>query len=289
VLSARPVALAGTTVGVGSDGDGWFAAVEVDPLAGEAPGAFPADVPGAFAAAPPAGHRPEDDATVRSPWAPGAVAAAPSLIPYRELEALLAADAAGPPRSGISALSVVLRPAAAAERPRPVWVAVRITPADALALHGSAGVGEVERTVAAAAVRAARVLGGAGWPARVVTSGRLLAVLAEATGLAGPPQEEWTYWRSGRGIRTHYALPGWTPVHGAVSRAVTQLAVRLSRRAPGVPAAVAVVASDAASIGDACRALIADATAGGLRPRRLDGEHGLAVYAAGPTAHAGPS
>jgi hypothetical protein len=64
-----------------------------------------------------------------------------------------------------------------------------VSPEDALATERSGGVAAVERTVAAAALRAARTLDGHGWPARAVDDDGLLAMLVEATGLDGPPQE----------------------------------------------------------------------------------------------------
>jgi hypothetical protein len=138
--------------------------------------------------------------------------------------------------------------------------------------------------VAAAALRAVRVLGAAGWSARAVDPDRLVAVLVEATGLAGPPQEHWSYWRSGRAVRTHYELRGWRPEHGTVGASFTQVAVRLDRQAPGAPSAIAVVAAPPASIGQASRTAVAAAAALGVAGRRLDGEQAPAAYAAAPTA-----
>jgi len=66
---------------------------------------------------------------------------------------------------------------------------------------------------------------------------------------------------------------------------VTQVMVRLDRRAPAVPLVSAAVAAPAATIGHACRAVGAAAAALGVRLRRLDGEQALAAYACAPTAY----
>ncbi len=254
-LALRSVRVGTATVGIGTDQDGWFAAVEV----------------GSFW---------DDDSVLTdrdqaaSPWAPGDQA-----IPLAELASLVEP---GPDRTAVSCVQVILAPGGSASDPRPAWVAVRVTPADALPMERSGGVASVERSVAAAALRAARTLDGCGWPARAVDADGLLAVLVEATGLDGPPQEHWSVWRSGRLVRTHYGVVGWTPAHGTLVPGITQVAVSFTRR--GEPAVLAAVAAHATALPRVSRAVVDGCAAAGVRLRRLDGEQAPAAYATAPTA-----
>ncbi len=262
-LTIRPVTVGAATVGVGADHDGWFAAVEVGSLWDDDP----------IVAS-------DGEATIESPWAPGAVARLPAgPVPYPELAAL---TKAGPDRAGVSCVQVVIVAGASIGEPRPAWVAVRVSPRDALAAERSGGLAAVERTVAAAALRAARTLDGHGWPAHTVDSDRLHGVLAEAVGLDGPPQEHWSVWRSGRLARTHYELTGWTAPRGTVAVGITQVAVSFT--AHGEPGVLAVVAALPSALGRICREVVRTCGDVGVRLRRLDGEHALAAYAMAPTA-----
>ena len=260
-LTLRAVQVGTVTVGVGTDQDGWFAAVEV----------------GSFW---------EDDLVLAqedqpaSPWAPGgAIPNAVGSVPFAELASLVKP---GPDRAAVSCVQVVLAAGDRPGEPRPAWVAVRVTPADALAAERSRGVAAVERSVAAAALRAARTLDGHGWPARAVGADGLLAVLVEATGLDGPPQEHWSVWRSGRLVRTHYTVTGWTSAHGTLAPGVTQVSVSFTRL--GEPAVLAAVAAQAAALVRLSRDVVQACAAAGVRLRRLDGEQAPAAYAAAPTA-----
>jgi len=261
-LTLRTVKVGTATVGIGADQDGWFAAVEV--------GSFWED--DLLSIVDPA--RPD-----ASPWAPGAPVRRPDgPVPFAELAALVEP---GPDRTAVSCVQVVIAPGASIEQPRPAWVAVRVSPVDALATERSGGVAAVERTVAAAALRAARTMDSQGWPARALDGDGLLAALIEATGLDGPPQEHWSYWRSGRLVRTHYDVTGWTPDRGTLALGLTQLAVCFtSRREPGV---LAIAAAQPAVLGPVCRRVVRDCGAAGVRLRRFDGEQALAAYAAAPT------
>ncbi len=260
-LALRSVRVGTAIVGVGTDEDGWYAAVEVCSFW-------------------------EDDAVLTdrdqpaSPWAPGgAVPQAAGPVPFAELASLVEP---GPDRTAVSCVQVILAPGGSASDPRPAWVAVRVTPADALAAERSGGVSAVERSVAAAALRAARTLDGHGWPARVVDADGLLAVLVEATGLDGPPQEHWTVWQSGRLVRTHYGVAGWTPAHGTLAPGVTQVAVLFTRRRE--LSVLAAVAAHAAALDRLSRAVVQACADAGVRLRRLDGEQAPAAYATAPTA-----
>jgi type VII secretion protein EccE len=260
-LAIRSVQVGTATVGIGTDQDGWFGVVEV--------GSFWEDDVVPLGADRPA-----------SRWAPGAaLPAAAGAVPLAELASLVEA---GPDRVAVSCVQVVLAPGGSPQEPRPVWVAVRVTPADALAAERSGGVTAVERSVAAAAMRAARTLDGHGWPARAVGPDGLLTVLIEATGLDGPPQEHWSVWRSGRLVRTHYAVTGWTAAHGTLAHGVTHVTVSYTRR--GEPAVLAAVSARPAVLALLSRDVVGACVAAGVRLRRLDGEQAPAAYATAPTA-----
>jgi hypothetical protein len=162
---------------------------------------------------------------------------------------------------------------------------VRVRPGDALAAERAGGVSAVERTVATAALKAVRTLEAAGWASRAVPPDGLVPALVEATGLDGPPQEHWSYWRCGRGVRTHYAVSGWTPDHGTLAPGVSQLAVCLSGTTDLDRAAVlAVVAAPPPVLGRVCRGVVASTAALAVRLDRLDGEQAPAAYVGAPTA-----
>lgn len=265
-LAMRPVAVGTQTVAVGSDMDGWFGVAEVGSLWGDEPMPTAAD--------PPAGQ-------AESPWAPASgplrVRSGSRPVPYRDLLTLL---------DQVSAVQVVLTAGPYPGEPRPAWVAVRITPGDALATERTGGVSGVERTIASAVAKAVRTLESAGWAARPVGADGLVPALIEATGLDGPPQEQWSWWRTGRTVRTHYALTGWTPAHGTLAPGVTQLAVCCRRGGEPLERAVVVAAVTAApaALRRVCQEVVTAAAAQGVRLQRLDGEQAPAVWATAPTA-----
>lgn len=280
-LSVRPVAIGAQPVAVGADADGWFAVADVGPLWDDLwddpddGDPRPFSTPGPAIAAPnpwaPSGARggpePAADQTAAVRLRPGLPA-----VPYRDLAALL---------DQVSAVQIVLTPGPTADRPRLAWVAVRIAPADALATERTGGISALERTVAAAAAKAVRALEPAGWAARPVTADGLAPVLAEATGLDGPPQEHWSWWRSGRTVRTHYAVDGWTPAHGTLTRGVSHLSVRLDR---GGQVVLAAVTAAPAALRRTCQEAVAACAAQAVRLVRLDGEQAPAAWASAPTA-----
>ncbi len=281
-LAMRPVTMGTTTLAVGSDGDGWFSVVEVSWAGGVGAGhsALWDDDPFAPARADLMGS----GADV-SPWAPGAATVRlrptdAAALPYREIIALL---------DQVSAVALVLTAGPVPRVPRLAWVAVRVSPGDALATERTGGVSAVERTVAAAALKAVRTLEAAGWAARAVAPDELVPVLIDATGLDGPPQEHWTYWRGGRAVRTHYTVAGWTPGHGTLAPGISQLAVRFSRRPDDTDpleraAVVAVVSAPPAALRRTCHEVVTAASGQAVRLVRLDGEQALAAYAAAPAA-----
>jgi len=280
-FSLRSVTVGLHPVAVAADADGWFAVAEIGSL-------WDDDLlPTPAGGAPDASWAPSG-AAPRPEWAPAApTPPAPDArpVPYRELAALL---------DQVSSVQVVLVPGQSPGQPRPAWVAVRVTPADALATELGGGVSAVERTVAAAVAKAVRTLDAAGWPARPVTVDGLVPALVEATGLDGPPQEYWSWWRAGRMVRTHYAVAGWHPAHGTLADGVSHLSVRFDRRDDGRAAGtggdesnatvIAAVATAPAALRRTCEEVVAAAKARSVRLTRLDGEQAPAVWATAPTA-----
>jgi type VII secretion protein EccE len=262
-LQLRSVQVGAATVGVGADQDGWFAAVEVGSFWDDDLGLRP------IRARPDLPQDPPPD----SPRARG-----PG-IPLAELASLVEP---GPDRTAVSCVQVILAPGGSPGEAQPAWVAVRVTPTDALATERAGGVAAVERSVAAAALRAARTLDGHGWSARTVGTNGLLAALVEATGLDGPPQEHWSVWQSGRLVRTHYSVVGWTPAHGTLALGVSHVAVSFNRW--GEQAVLAAVAAQPAALMRRSRAVVRACAAAGVRLQRLDGEQAPAAYACAPTA-----
>jgi hypothetical protein len=116
----------------------------------------------------------------------------------------------------------------------------------------------------------------------VVDAGGLLAVLAEAAGLHGPPQEHWSYWRCGRAVRTHYELVGWRPEHGTLAPGVSQIAVHVDRT--DKQRVLSAVVAAPAMLGEVCRAVVTAAEGQSVRAKRLDGEQAPAAYGLCPTA-----
>jgi Protein of unknown function (DUF2984). len=282
-FSRRSVTVGGHPVAVASDADGWFAVAEVGSLWDDDLVAVPAGGTAEDLWAPSA-VAPQPGAAAPQPAPPGGSAPDARPVPYRELAALL---------DQVSAVQVVLVPGVNAAQPRPAWVAVRVTPTDALATERSGGVSAVERTVAAAVAKAVRTLDAAGWPARPVTPDGLVPTLVEATGLDGPPQEHWSWWRAGRTVRTHYAVAGWRPAHGTLAAGVSHLSVRFDRPDhagldgdDGLAAATVVAAVTAAptALRRVCAQVVTAATAQSVRLLRLDGEQAPATWATAPTA-----
>jgi ESX secretion system protein EccE len=110
----------------------------------------------------------------------------------------------------------------------------------------------------------------------------LLAILVEATGLDGPPQEYWSVWRSGRLVRTHYKVTGWTPAHGTLAIGVSQVAISYTGR--GEPTVLAAASAQSAALVQLSREVVRACAAAGVRLQRLDGEQAPAAYASAPTA-----
>jgi len=196
-------------------------------------------------------------------------------VPFADLATLIQA---GPDRQAVSTVQVAAVPAGTSIRP--AWVAVRISPAQAVALERTGGESAVLRAVAAAALRAARTLDRHGWPARSLDPDGLLSALVEATGLDGPPQEHWKTWRSGRLVHTCYEVTGWEPARGMLAHGVRRIVVAFSAAEPTI---LALVAGETATLARICREVTQSVEGTGLRLRRLDGDQAPAMYACAPT------
>jgi hypothetical protein len=151
---------------------------------------------------------------------------------------------------------------------------------DAVALERARGPAEVPAVVGRGADRAARVLSAAGYPAVALDPAGLLAALVAATGLDGPPQEHWAYWRSGARLHAVFQARDWParlPLAGA------GLGVSISVTGTGTWGVLIRVSARPGQLGPHCRRLTRAAALAGVRLHRLDGEHAPAAYACSPT------
>jgi type VII secretion protein EccE len=275
-LSVREVSDRGASFGVGLDGEGWYAAVAVLPGPGPR-GSLdlsllrlagllqPVDLP--VTTVQIGQHRPA---------APAAGPAAGML--------------AGPDQDQ-------------------VWVALRLDAgaAPAVAADRGGGLDGVHRALATALRRVVKVLRTAGLDGQALDAHGLATTLVEVTGGTGaaePPVEQWRVWRVGGTGHVCFQL------HGQLGAELVEVAARLGQppvesytvtvalRAAAPPPRVGPpgaaggqplltgVLRVAAPVAVLDQALARAAELGawaGMRLRRLDGEHGPAVYAAAPT------
>ena len=190
-----------------------------------------------------------------------------------------------------------------------LWLAVRLTPADALAASSSRGGGlaGVDRAIAAAMGRIEKALTSAGVPHQVLDAEGLRDALTYSCGLeafghavpgAGVPsaQERWVAWRAGGLTHVTFTVTDWPAEPGpdlltnlslipacAIS---VSIAVRPHGERVALLGLVRVVASPT-GIQLAVNRLTRTANRLGLRLRRLDGEQASAVYASAPTGVGG--
>ncbi|GAA4569132.1 hypothetical protein GCM10023176_25020 [Micromonospora coerulea] len=252
-----------TRLGIGQDDRGWFAAVALTGLSGA-----PA----------------------------GSVEAA---VVDRALAVL--ADFTGPvTQTQVVSHTLVWYPAPGAPPAahRTVWVALRLSVADARAETVSRGGGTrgVHRTVAAGVGRLGKALHAAGLSHRVLSRDELQAAVVSAAGLDLAPEapaESWTSLRGGGWTQRCLALrPRPNGSLGALVDAVTATSAPSHTVAavvlPGgrrVPPLLRVAAMDghAEALVKAVREV---AKRAGLPARPLDGQHGPAVYATAPVGTA---
>jgi type VII secretion protein EccE len=295
-LRVTTVERVGCTIGVGQDGGGWFAACELTPRDDIRPDGSPAPPPSVLARIFQEGRDPSAVQVVSH-------AVAPTMV--------LPADA--PAAASYRLLAGAHLPAAALFR----WVAVRVDAYDGAAVaarHG--GDWTAPATAAAAAVlRASRILRTAGFPCRVLDGRELTMALAHADLTVGAvqPRERWSAVTTGGGpAQVGYAMDALPPPFAAALTDFPPVSTTLSTTlVPGVDGPAALPASGAVRprrdpttpcwlrhlvrfvappdwLADQHTAVRASAARSGVLLTRLDGRHGPAVQAAGPTAAALP-
>lgn len=282
-LSVRTVFDRGSRIGVGQDSAGWYAVLEAmvpETLRGDRSGALVLDrLTRIFTeTAVPVSALQVVSHTVPAP-AGMLDARAPCWQAYTELVE------GGP----VAAYQVL-------------WVAVRLNPADAAAAAASRGGGlaGVDRALAAAVGRIGKALTAADVAYRVLDAEDLLSALTtscapeEGDGAAAPEAyEHWTAWQAGNSAYTCLGLSRWPQQSpealfaalSAVPARAVSVAVILqpSGERIAVRALVRVVTQREA-LREAVAELTAVARRAGARLQRVDGEHGLGVYATAPTA-----
>jgi type VII secretion protein EccE len=194
-----------------------------------------------------------------------------------------------------------------APEPEQVWVALRLDAgaAPAVAADRGGGLDGVHRALAAALRRVIKVLRTAGLDGQALDAHGLANALVEVTGGTGaaePPVEQWRVWRVGGTAHVCFQM------HGQLGAELVEVAARSGqppvesytvtvalRVAPlrvGPPGAagelplltgVLRVAAPVVALDQAVARAAELAAWAGMRLRRLDGEHGLAVYAIAPT------
>jgi hypothetical protein len=207
----------------------------------------------------------------------GALAVEPSAPGLAEVATLIEA---GGDRVALSHAQVVRR------GPR-TWVALRLSPVDAVEAERSGGLAGVEAGVAAGVVRGVRLLRNHGYEAVALDPDGLLAALVAANGLDAAPQEHWSAWRSGTLAHTTYAASAWPPEPLLAAPGMWAATASFVRAAAdgeaGVGGILIRVAAEPESLSRACREVARLAARAGVRLRRLDGDQAPAAYACGPS------
>jgi hypothetical protein len=167
------------------------------------------------------------------------------------------------------------------------WVALRLSPVDAVEAERSGGLAGVEAGVAAGVVRGVRLLRNHGYEAVALDPDGLLAALVAANGLDAAPQEHWSAWRSGTLAHTTYAASAWPPEPLLAAPGLWAATASFARGAAaggaGVGGILIRVAAEPDALGQACREVARQAARVGVRLRRLDGDQAPAAYACGPS------
>jgi type VII secretion protein EccE len=181
-----------------------------------------------------------------------------------------------------------------------VWLVARLSPADAVEAAASRGGGitGVDRALSAIVGRMEKALAAAGLSYQVLEADALAQALTLSCGLDrltaadGAARERWASWRAGGLDHVGYTITRW-PGEPA-ERLVTELSAGagcavgvsiLMRPKGGEVAFVGLVrvVAPTARLRTATKQLTRTGRRLGLRLRRLDGEHALAVYATAPT------
>jgi type VII secretion protein EccE len=186
-----------------------------------------------------------------------------------------------------------------------VWVAIRLTRADALSAAAARGGGieGVHRTLAAAAGRVSKGLRAGGFQARTLDADALTTAIATVgdLGAGGPdaePREEWRHWTAGGLAHVSYVLGGLP------ARSLGTLLEEL-QGAPLMSATLAVLLTPGDGEATEMEALLRTAAPGpredevaqwvrsrgeglGITLRRLDGQQAVGVYSVAPTGGGTP-
>ncbi|SNT45481.1 type VII secretion protein EccE [Asanoa hainanensis] len=276
----------GTSVGVGCDEGGWFAAVAIAP---------PLGVSGTRGVPVPVARLAEllDDATVPLSGLQVVSWAAPA--PHHLLPAQV------PSVASYHQLAADLLPSGPAPIDQRDWVAVRLDVNDAaVAAHRrGGGVEGVHRAVAAAVGRVSKALASAGIVTEILGPQQLGSAVRLCAGVLDDDvvAEDWTTFSAAGLHHLAFEVHGLPPREAPLSTllrtpaAQVVLSVELRpREGNGSVLARTVVrmAAPAPNLPDAARTLSGRADQLGLKLRRLDGWQGPAAYASAPTG-GGPS
>ncbi|HEV7712375.1 MAG TPA: type VII secretion protein EccE [Asanoa sp.] len=287
----------GTSVGVGVDEGGWYAAVAIAPALG---------VSGTRGMPVPVTRLAEllDDATLPLSGLQVVSWAAPS--PHHLLPSQV------PSVASYHQLAADLLPPGPAPIDQRDWVAVRLDVTDAaVAAHRrGGGVDGVHRAVAAAVGRVSKTLNSAGIATEILGPQQLAAAVRLCAGVeampqdAGAPAEDWTTFYAGGLHHLAFEVQGLPPREAPLSsllrspaaQVVLSLELRptIARRddarvsgqpsgGPVLARTVVRMAAPAARLPEAARTLAGRAGQLGLKLRRLDGLQGPAAYATAPT------
>lgn len=283
-LAIRNVLDRGRSIGVGFDDEGWFAAVAVGTWS---------DVSGERA------FRLELDQVVRILDESTVPISSLQLVSFQTQAPAGIIESTGPAAQSYQELAAP----DGCPLDQAVWLVVRLSPTDAVEAASSrgGGVSGVDRALAAVIGRIEKTLAAAGVPHEVLDADGLGDALTLSCGLdALPPtprgaplaRERWVAWNAGGLEHVSFTVTGWPrdPTNdlftGLSSLSACAVAVSIALRPQGTEIGflglVRVVAPSARLRG-AVRQLTGTARGLGLRLRRLDGEHGRAVYATAPT------
>jgi type VII secretion protein EccE len=288
-LAIRAVTDRGRTIGIGQDEDGWFAGVLVgaDGLSSNGP------------------IRLELDKLVRMLDDTSIPISALQLVSYATLTPSETVDGSG------AAVRSYRELVASGGYPleQTVWLAVRLTPADALeaSMSRGGGINGVDRAIAAVIGRLEKMLTSAGISHQVLDVDGLRDALTVSCGLeqvgtvaaAGgdpPARERWVNWQAGGMRHVTFSVSDWPREPNP--DLLSQLSV-IPASAVSVVVALRPYGDRTAFLGlvrvvappDRSRAAIKQlnrtADRLGLGLRRLDGEQAQAVYATAPTGVGG--
>jgi len=284
----------GSQIGLGQDGDGWFAAIAVgvaDEVLGQLGQALRLERL----------IRLLDEGTAR-----------PSTVQFVSLRVPSPSSLLGARTPAIESYLDLARRVTGGH-PGPAehltWVAVRLHPADAIeaAVDRGGGTDGVHRALAAVVGRVGKILGTAGVNFRVLDAAGLTEALEVACGLdhvmepgavrsASVADEQWRGWRAVGLQHAAFEVERWPDrfdpsllnvlTSAPAERIVVSVTVRPRGPEFGLRTVVRVMAVPD-RLGLAVRTVREHASSLGIRLRPMHGQHGPAVYASAPTGGGG--